>query len=199
MIMSQPVGKGLKKFTYRDYLTWPEDQPIELFDGIPYAMTPAPSRLHQKIIVELIRQLSTYLHGKTCEVYTVPFDVRLTTDITTDDEEIENVVQPDVAIICDKAKLDDKGCKGAPDLVMEIVSPASVSVDYIKKLSLYEKYSVREYWIIHPVDKIIMVYKLVEQGKYARPEVYQIGDNLQVGILEDLSITLAGVFEENRM
>lgn len=193
--MSKSIEHVSQKYTYIDYVTWPEDKPMELIDGVPYAMTPAPSRIHQKIIVELIRQISTYLHGKSCEVYVAPFDVRLT-ELYESDEVINNVVQPDITIICDKAKLDDKGCKGNPDLIMEIVSPSSVTMDYIKKLYLYEKYSVREYWIIHPIDKIIMVYKLIEKGKYARPEVYQIDEMVELGIFDDLTVSLAGIFSD---
>lgn len=193
--MSKSIEHVSQKYTYIDYVTWPEDKPMELIDGVPYAMTPAPSRIHQKIIVELIRQISTFLHGKSCEVYVAPFDVRLT-NIYEADEVINNVVQPDITIICDKAKLDDKGCKGNPDLIMEIVSPSSVTMDYIKKLYLYEKYSVREYWIIHPIDKIIMVYKLIEKGKYARPEVYQIDEMVKLGIFDDLTVSLADIFSD---
>lgn len=191
--MSNSIEKLIPKYTYFDYLTWSGDDPIELIEGIPYSMTAAPSRIHQKISVELVRQISNYLKGKTCEVYAAPFEVRLT-EINEADEIINNVVQPDISIIGDKEKLDDKGCLGTPDLVMEIVSPASITLDYIRKLNLYEKYSVREYWIIHPIDKIIMVYTLIENGKYARPKVYQIEEIIKIGIFEDLFISLADVF-----
>ncbi|EGW36551.1 Uma2 family endonuclease [Desulfosporosinus sp. OT] len=191
--MSKSGEELVRKYTYFDYVTWPSDNPVELIDGVPYAMTPGPSRIHQKISIELVRQISNYLRRKTCEVYAAPFDVRLTGNDEAD-EEIKNVIQPDISIICNKEKLDDQGCKGAPDLVMEIVSPSSIAMDYIKKLNLYEKYSVREYWIIHPIDKIIMVYTLIENGKYARPEVYQIEEVIKIGIFEDLSISLAEVF-----
>lgn len=191
--MSKSSEELVRKYTYFDYVTWPSDNPVELIDGVPYSMTPGPSRIHQKISVELVRQISNYLRRKTCEVYAAPFDVRLTGN-DEEDEEIKNVIQPDISIICNKEKLDDKGCKGTPDLVMEIVSPSSIAMDYIRKLNLYEKYSVREYWIIHPIDKIIMVYTLIENGKYARPKVYQIEEVIKIGIFEDLSISLAEVF-----
>jgi Uma2 family endonuclease len=192
--VSKFAGDLSKTYTYKDYQTWPDTPQMELIEGVPHAMTPSPSRLHQKIVVELIRQISTYLQGKECEVYPAPFDVRLA-EPDTSDEAVYNVVQPDISVICDPAKLDDKGCKGAPDLVMEIVSPSTVTIDYIKKLSLYERYSVREYWIIHPIDKIIMVYKLTEQGSYGRPDTYPIEDNIQVGIFDDLTISLAAIFK----
>lgn len=186
---------GMAKYSYADYLTWPEDNSVELIEGVAYAMTPAPARIHQKIVVELLRQISNYLVGKSCEVYTAPFDVRLA-NADASDEEIENVVQPDIAIICDREKLDIKGCKGSPDLIIEVVSPASVSLDYIKKLNLYEKHSVKEYWIIHPIDKIIMVYTLEGRGAYSRPSVYPLGENIKIGIFEDLVISLGHLVSE---
>ncbi|ODA39362.1 Uma2 family endonuclease [Desulfosporosinus sp. BG] len=191
--MSKSSGEQVPKYTYFDYVTWPSDNPIELIDGVPYAMTPGPSRIHQKISVELVRQIANYLRKKTCEVYAAPFDVRLTGDDEAD-EETKNVIQPDISIVCSQEKLDDKGCKGTPDLIMEIVSPSSIAMDYIRKLNLYEKHSVREYWIIHPIDKIIMVYTLIENGKYARPKVYQIEEVIKISIFDDLSISLAEVF-----
>lgn len=186
---------GMIKYSYADYLNWPEDKSVELIEGVAYAMTPAPARIHQKIVVELLRQISNYLVSRSCEVYTAPFDVRLA-DADASDEEIESVVQPDIAVICDKEKLDIKGCKGSPDLIIEVVSPASVSLDYIKKLNLYEKHSVKEYWIIHPIDKLIMVYTLEEKGKYSRPSVYLLGEKIKMGIFEDLAISLGHLVKE---
>ncbi|HBV86026.1 MAG TPA: Uma2 family endonuclease [Desulfosporosinus sp.] len=186
---------GMTKYSYAYYLTWPEDNSVELIEGIAYAMTPAPARIHQKIVAELLRQISNYLVGKSCEVYTAPFDVRLT-DPDASDEEIENVVQPDIAIICDRENLDNKGCKGSPYVIIEVVSPDSVPLDYIKKLNVYEKHSVKEYWIIHPIDKIIMVYTLEEKGKYSRPSVYPFGEEIKIEIFEDLVVSLGHLVKE---
>jgi Uma2 family endonuclease len=188
------LRSSTKKYTYADYIKWSENEPVELIDGVPHAMVPTPSRAHQKLLVELSRQFANYLKEKSCEVYMAPFEVRLP-EKDEADADIKNVVQPDLAVICDQNKLDDKGCKGSPDLIIEVMSPASVTIDYIKKLHLYEKNSVKEYWIIHPIDKIIMVYELIGKGSYGRPRVYNIDDKVKVGIFEDLIIDLAGILD----
>ncbi len=183
-----------KSFTYADYLAWPEDNPVELIEGIPYALS-APTRIHQEIAGEIFRQIANYLVDKPCKVYTAPFDVRLA-DTKAKADTITNVVQPDIAIICDKEKLDDKGCLGSPDLIAEVVSPSSAAKDYIKKLNLYEKYSVREYWIIHPMDKIVMVYQLEQTGRFSRSTIYPFEETIPVGIFDDLTISLEKLSRE---
>lgn len=186
--MAEPQRESIKTYTYADYQKWTDDR-YEIIDGTPYLMSPGPNRIHQLISMELSGQFYNYLKEKNCEVYAAPFDVRLPEGGEKEDD-IKNVVQPDIIVVCDKAKLDDKGCLGSPDLIMEIVSPSTASIDYIKKLDLYEKSGVREYWIIHPVDKIIMIYKTVEKGKYGRPEIYKIDEKIKVGIFDDLVISL---------
>ncbi|SHN80898.1 Uma2 family endonuclease [Desulfitobacterium chlororespirans] len=185
---------GLRSYSYADYLTWPEDTPVELIEGIPYTMT-TPMRIHQEVVGEVLRQIANYLVDKPCKVYVAPFDVRLA-DVKAKADAITNVVQPDIAIICDKEKLDDKGCLGSPDLIAEVVSPSSAAKDYIEKLNLYEKYSVREYWIIHPMDKIAMVYQLEQTGKFSRSTIYSFEETIPVGIFEDLTISLAKISQE---
>lgn len=189
------MGQVLKKYSYADYLTWDDDTRMELIEGIPYDMSPAPLRIHQEISMEISRQIANHLVDKPCKVYAAPFDVRLA-DPKAKDENIFNVVQPDIAIICDREKLDDKGCLGSPDLIMEVVSPSSVAKDMIKKLNLYEKFSVKEYWLIHPVDKIIMVYKLEELEKYARPIVYPFEEEIPLGIFNDFAISIKALMDE---
>jgi Uma2 family endonuclease len=192
------MGELLKKvpgnYSYEDYLTWPEGERWELLDGIAY-MSAAPSRRHQEIQVELIRQISNYLIDKSCKVYGSPFDVRLA-ESNEENGNIRNVVQPDITIVCDQSKLDDRGCKGSPDLVIEIVSPSTASIDYIQKLSLYEKNEIKEYWIVHPTDEIVMIYKLNKDKKYGRPEIYSKEHNVKIGIFEELTIILNKVFDE---
>lgn len=191
--MGEPLKKTPGNYSYADYLLWPEEERWELLDGIAY-MRAAPSRRYQEIQVELLRQISNYLVGKTCRVYGSPFDVRLSK--SEEDTDIKDVVQPDITIVCDKSKLDERGCKGSPDCVIEIVSPSTASMDYIKKLSLYEKNEVKEYWIVHPTDEIAMIYKLNENKRYGRPEIYSKEDVIKVGIFEDLSIYLNELFTE---
>jgi Uma2 family endonuclease len=146
--MAMSIREGKKAFTYSDYLTWPDSERWELIDGEPYAMSPAPSRVHQEIIGEIFLQNGNYLRGKGCRAYVAPFDVVLV-DEGNNKEDSRNIVQPDITIVCDKEKLDDRGCKGSPDMIIEVVSPATASLDYVKKLNLYEKYLVNEYWIVN--------------------------------------------------
>lgn len=181
------------RYTYADYLNWPENERWELINGLPYNMTTAPSTEHQRISRELVLQFANYLVGKTCEVFYSPFDVRLPL-AHEKDEEIVTVVQPDLTIICDRNKVDKKGCKGAPDLIIEIISPATAKKDMQEKFFLYERSGVKEYWLVFPLDSVIDVYALNEDNKYERTELYQYPDKIKVGILADLDIDLGLVF-----
>lgn len=182
-------------YTYGDYLTWSDDNRYELIDGVVYNMTPAPYRQHQGILGELHRQIANYLFDKDCDVYGAPFDVRLPEGEEAD-EEILTVVQPDLAVICDHNKLDKRGCRGAPELVIEIVSPHSGGRDRKVKRELYERFGVEEYWIVDYNEKTVEVYKLDETGEYGKSKIYIDEDELPVGILEDLKIDLGLVFKE---
>lgn len=184
-----------KHYTYADYLLWPEGERVELIDGVPMAMTPAPTRQHQRILGELHAAFHSYLRGKTCQVYMAPFDVRLP-KAGEQDEDTQTVVQPDLSVVCDKSKLDDRGCKGSPDLVVEIVSPSSFRHDVLTKLRLYEKSGVREYWIVYPGEKAVVVHKLGENGKYGEAEAFAAKDHVQVGIFDDLAVALETVFAD---
>jgi len=174
------------KYTYADLAQWPEDERWELIEGIPYAMT-APQRLHQKIVSELGRQVGNYLQGKTCEIYVAPFDVRLPYRDEADND-VETVVQPDLSVICDPSRLDKKGCRGAPDWIIEVLSPSTALKDMNAKRSLYQQHGVQEYWIIHPEDRWIMVYTLDEKGRYGQPGVFGMDDATVVQRFSDLSI-----------
>lgn len=190
-----PEKREDKEYSYKDYLNWPDSERWELIGGVAFNMTPAPSRKHQKVLAALLSEIYIFLKGKDCEVYGAPFDVRLP-EGGEKDEEIKTVVQPDLVVVCDKSKLDDRGCKGSPDLVVEIVSPSTASKDYIEKLALYERYGVKEYWIVHPADEIVMVYKPVEDRKYGRAEIFARNDKVGVGIFDGLEIDLKEVFAE---
>lgn len=193
--MAIPKRDQRIKYTYKDYLKWPDEERWEIIDGIPYNMSPAPTRKHQKISGELFASIHNYLKDKKCEVYSAPFDVRLFVDNVID-EETTNVVQPDIAVICDPYKLDDRGCKGSPDLIIEIVSPSTLKKDLKEKFYLYERAGVKEYWIIYPDEKTIVSYILNEDGKYGRPEVYSEEDSIKVGVLELLEINLIDIFTD---
>jgi len=177
-----------KTYTYTDYLKFTDDEPVEIIDGRISAMSPAPSRIHQEIIMEIAYELKNYIKSNDgpCKVYPAPFDVIL----KKDDEDIrysQNIIQPDISVICDKNKLTDKGCSGSPDMIVEVVSPGNPRNDYIKKLSLYEEFKVREYWIVNPMEENILVYTLTLDG-YGAPKMYTFSDKIKVNIYDNLEI-----------
>lgn len=184
-----------QSYTYADYLSWPEDVRAEIIDGTLY-MQAAPSRIHQKILSELHRQIANYLVGKDCEVYPAPFHVVLSLEQETKNEdESKNVVEPDITIVCDKSLLDEKGCKGTPDMIIEIVSPSTGRIDKMEKFNKYEQAGVKEYWIVEPQEKMVSVFTIQENGRYGRPALYTVQDNVKVTIFENLSIELSMVFD----
>jgi len=172
--------------TYGDYLTWPEDVRYELIDGEAYMMAPAPTVSHQDIAGEVYRQLGNALQGKPCRALIAPLDVRLPKADETD-EQIDTVVQPDVLIVCDKDKVSERGVRGAPDWVLEVLSPATAGHDQVKKLRLYERHGVREYWLVHPRDKVLTVYTL-NNGAYGRPYTQELSGETPVSVLEGVTI-----------
>ncbi|MEQ1530544.1 MAG: Uma2 family endonuclease [Methylococcales bacterium] len=180
-------------YTYADYCQWPDDERWELIDGVAYAMT-GPSRLHQDIVFELGRQIGNHLQGKPCRGYTAPFDVRLPRKNESDDN-IETVVQPDLSVICDQSKLDKLGCKGAPDWVIEVLSPSTTLKDMNIKRGLYELHGVQEYWLIHPEERWIMVYTLDAQGRYGKPGMFGMDEPTPVQRFSELSIDWAFMME----
>lgn len=187
------LAKENKIYTYKDYLTYDENERIEIIGGEIYNMSPAPSRIHQQLISEISYILQHHIKSNngSCKVYPAPFDVIL----INDNEEVEsskNIVQPDISIICDKSKLTDKGCTGSPNMIVEVVSPYNPSNDYIRKASLYEKYRVQEYWIINPMKKNILVYNLTDNG-YDTPNIYSFDDVIPVSIFKNLNIDFSSL------
>ncbi|MEM7548221.1 MAG: Uma2 family endonuclease [Bacteroidota bacterium] len=186
-----------KNYTYADYLTWPDEERWEIIHGVPYSLTPAPNRKHQEISVELSRQLANHLKGKSCKVYSAPFDVRLSEDFS-DDALVETIVQPDISVFCDQKKLDEKVAKGAPDLVIEILSPSTTKKDLTTKILLYQRFLVREYWIIDPEKNIISICILDQHGKY--PEAILIDDKMaeiSSVAIKDFTTSLAEILDFN--
>lgn len=173
-------------FTYTDYGQWPKDERFELIDGMAYAMGPAPLRRHQVFVLEIARQIANTLKGKPCQPFIAPFDVRMPkTDQS--DAQTDTVVQPDISVVCDPGKLDERGCRGAPDWIIEVISPTTASHDHIMKRQVYERSGVREYWLVHPVDRIVTVYRLAA-GAYPRNEVYELSDTLASTAVPEVSI-----------
>ena len=160
----------------------PEGQRAELIDGMIYNMTP-PSRIHQKLVGELHFTIRNYIKSQngTCEIYPAPFAVF----VNADDE---TYVEPDISVICDKNKLDDRGCIGAPDFIIEIASPTSQKMDYRTKMTLYADAGVREYWIVDPAKERTTIYRFEED---AAPTIIPFTQPIQVGIYNDLNITIS--------
>jgi Uma2 family endonuclease len=186
-----------KRYTFADYLTWLDDKRCELYNGFVQMMTPAPSRLHQRISSGILGQFWNQLRKNKCEVYHAPFDVRFPSQSgEISDDKIYTVVQPDITVVCDKSKLDGKGCIGSPDLIIEILSHSSVKKDVEEKFKLYEENGVREYWIVHPNDQTAIVFFL-ESHKYQLQGMYAKGTMVKPNIFEGkVVIDLDEVFEE---
>ena len=146
-------------YTYADYLKWKFEERLELFRGKIFKMSPAPNRYHQEISGNLYFNLAKILKKSNCNLYAAPFDVRLQ-KIKANDEKVTTVVQPDLCVICDENKLDEKGCNGAPDLIVEILSPGNSKKEMGIKFDLYEENGVKEYWIVEPAEKAIFIYNL---------------------------------------
>ncbi|CAG0989867.1 hypothetical protein BURK2_02321 [Burkholderiales bacterium] len=172
--------------TYADYLGWPEEIRYELIDGVAFHLGPAPTRRHQDVVGEVYFQTRTALEGKPCRAYVSPFDVRLPKGNEAD-AFVDTVVQPDVLVVCDPRKLDARGMRGAPDWVVEVLSPASSGYDQTLKLAAYERAGVPEVWLVHPIDRIVTVY-LLHEGRYGRPRIHELLGELAVGVLPDIVI-----------
>jgi Uma2 family endonuclease len=173
--------------TYADYLSWPDDCRYELIDGIAYAMGPAPTRKHQITVLEIARQIADALDGTPCRPYIAPFDIRLPKLKGKASSKTDTVVQPDISVICDRNKVDDKGGKGAPDWIIEVLSPATASHDQITKRDLYEKVGVREYWLVHPTDRLVTIYHLID-GAYGKPDIRELAGQTPCRVLPEVVI-----------
>ncbi|MCC8998658.1 MAG: Uma2 family endonuclease [Candidatus Contendobacter sp.] len=189
--MARPLLKHAE-FSYGDYCRWPEDERWELLDGEAYAMA-APGLAHQTVVGEIFWQIANYLVGKRCRPFVAPFDVRLPYG-NEEDDDINTVLQPDIAVICDPAKLDERGCRGAPDWVIEVLSPSTAAKDQIQKLAAYERAGVREVWLVHPTDHVIIIYTVGAEQSYGNPSIYETTGVLAPGLFPDLTIEWDLVF-----
>jgi Uma2 family endonuclease len=179
--------RDMEYHTYADYLTWSATYGNELIDGIAYVgEPPAPSRVHQEVVVELSRQVTNSLQGKRGRAYVAPFDVRLPKHGGADDQ-IDTVVQPDVLIVSDPHKLDDRGMRGAPDWIAEVLSPSTASYDRTTKLSAYERAGVPEVWLIDPAVRTVTIYQIAA-GKYAQPVVRELRGQTAITAVPGVSI-----------
>ncbi len=184
-----------KQYTYADYLTWQFDERVELIRGWISRMSPAPLRIHQGISTTLTIQIGIYLLNKKCKLYPAPFDVRLTNKRKSiPNKSITSVVQPDISVICDMEKLDEKGCIGAPDWIIEILSPDNTKKEMREKFSLYEESGVREYWVVYPEYFQVQVFDLIND-KFISRGFYVKEDLIPVGIFEGFSIDTNLLFD----
>ncbi|MFZ3101753.1 MAG: Uma2 family endonuclease [Desulfitobacteriaceae bacterium] len=188
-----PLPQENKKYTYADYLTWPENERFEIIDGVPLLQS-APTWQHQSISGELYRQISNYLVNNPCRVFASPFDLRLP-EANETDEETTFVVQPDIIVVCDQEGLKGTGYYGTPTLVIEIASPSTTRNDKIWKFNRYEKAGVMEYWIVEPEGKIVSVFILQDNKRYGRPDTYSEDDIIKLNIFPNLTVDLKSVFE----
>ena len=184
------IKEAVEKYTYADYASWDDDNRYELIDGTVYLLSPGPGTAHQTIIGGLFNQLYNFLRGKPCSVFCAPFDVCLNGKGDQD----TTIVQPDILVLCDKTKLDRKRCNGAPDMIIEILSPSTASRDAILKLDKYLSAGVRECWIVDPDSKNTSVHVLA--GRKYIVEVYSETDTIPVSILEGCLIDMKEVFGE---
>ena len=193
--MALPMRDDREKYTYADIVHWSGEQRWELIDGMAYNMSPAPSYRHQVIATNLVVLFGTYLMGKPCRVIAPPFDVRLPTP-AENGMTATTVVQPDLTVVCDRDKLDERGCTGSPTLVVEILSPDTAARDLREKYHAYEQAGIPEYWVISPTDKTLMVFTLDDRGHYYLNAVFGADEQAPVGVLPGLTIDLRQVFAD---
>jgi len=186
-----------KSYTYADYYSWRFEERLELIKGKIFRMSPAPSGNHQIVSLNISGELYNYLKGKPCKVFAAPFDVRLVRDEKSD-KKIKTVVQPDVCVICDPDKMaDPRSCLGAPDIIVEILSPGNNKKEIKTKYDLYEEFGVKEYWVVQPDEQTLLRYVLNEDGIFVVPErMLTVGDTLTTPILPGFELAMDDVFRD---
>jgi Uma2 family endonuclease len=180
-------------YTYADYYRWKFEERLELIKGWIYRMS-APTPRHQTVSMQLSIRIGSFLQNTSCKVFAAPFDVRLTKNNATRDEDVQTVVQPDIVVICDVAKIDSRGCIGSPDLVVEILSPSNNKVEIKKKFDLYEENLIKEYWIVHPEEKTVIVYSL-QNNKYIGSRLYGEDELIVTEVLQGIEIKAEDLFD----
>ena len=182
-------------YTYADYLKWKFEERLELIKGKIYKLS-APNTKHQEVSGNLFNGIYNFLKGKECKAFSAPFDVRLPVRDRKKDNEVKTVVQPDICVICDESKLDEKGCCGAPDLIIEILSPGNSRKEVRLKYELYEEAGIKEYWIVQPVEENISIFILNDDGKYNGATMYTSGDSIKSEAIPGLTIKVNDIFSK---
>lgn len=180
-------------YSYANYLTWIFDDRVELIRGRVVKMSPAPSPVHQEVSVRISSSLHSYLKDKSCKIYYAPFDVRFSKESKADDG-IYTVLQPDICVICDSSKIDGRGCLGAPDIVIEILSPGNNRAELLIKYRAYEEFGVKEYWVVSPMEKTLLKYTLDGHGKYYPFRLFTLREKVHSEILPGFELELNEVF-----
>jgi Uma2 family endonuclease len=183
-----------KSYTYADYFKWQFEERVELIKGKIFKMSPAPNRFHQEIAGIIHVRLWLFLEHRPCRVYEAPFDVRIPRKSKTD-KEIITVLQPDVCVVCDLSKLDKRGCIGAPEIVVEVLSPGNNSKELQKKYEVYEEAGVKEYWVVSPQDMWLRIYTLVD-GKFHESPYLLAGDTVTSTVLPGFSLDVTSLFKD---
>jgi len=184
-----------KSYSYADYLAWENDVCAEVINGEIIGMSPSPTPKHQDVVDELTAEFKMFLRGKECMAFSAPIDVCLFADKETKIDKIVDWVQPDLLVVCDKTKIDDKNIYGAPDLVVEVLSPSTARNDRLIKFNSYEKAGVKEYWIVDPYNMSVEIYTL-DRVSYEQTAIFGKDDLLTVGIFPELQIDLTNIFKE---
>ena len=185
-------------YTYNDYLKWQFDEMVEIIRGKVFRMSPAPNSRHQQIATSLTSIVYLFFEKHSCNVFAAPFDVRFPNKNGKSDKDIHTVVQPDLCVICEDNKIDERGCIGAPDLIVEILSPSTSSKDLNLKYALYEEFEVKEYWIVYPTEESVHVYTLIA-GKYQQSGIYTKGYNIISPLFPELEVDLNRVFPQTKI
>ncbi len=184
-----------KIYTYADYFRWKFDERVELLKGYIHKMSPAPGSVHQRISTNILLEIGSVFKGTICQVFAAPFDVRLPENNSEiKDKQVFTVVQPDICVVCDTSKIDSRGCIGAPDLVVEVLSPGNTKKEMGIKYDLYEKSGVKEYWMVDPGNRIVLIYVL-ENGKYVGLKPVTNEEVLKSSIFSELKFQLKNIFE----
>ena len=180
-------------YSYADYLQWQFEETVELIKGKILAMSPAPKRLHQKASTNIFKPLIDFFDKNPCEMYFSPFDVRFPKHSNDPENKVFTVLQPDICVVCDLAKLDENGCNGAPDLIVEITSKSTRQRDFHFKYAVYEEAGVFEYWIADPLEKVIYQNHLVD-GQYKQVAIVGEGEVLHSAHFPGLQIIVSDIF-----
>ena len=193
--MADPVRKDDRHYTYQDYKEWPDEERWELIDGVAWNMSPAPTLGHQRILSNLHIAFHAATDHGPCETFFAPFDVFLFASTDQEADHADTVVQPDLSVICDERKLVNRGCNGAPDIVLEVLSTYTMRKDITVKLELYQRAGVREYWVVDAGNKSIMLYRLGDDAKYPEDaEIYQHSGRVVSAVVDGLSVDVVELF-----